>query len=357
MDRTDDYDYHLPPELIAARPLPARDAARLLVVDRADGSLRHANVRDLPDLLRPHDALVVNETRVLPARLLGTRAATGGRWEGLFLGTGPDGNWRLLSKTRGRIRPGERVRLDRLGPTAPDAPHEPPLELTLLARETDDGVWSAAPDRNEPPEILLERFGTLPLPPYVKRATADAEDRERYQTTFARRPGAVAAPTAGLHFTPELLERCRARGVSVAPVVLHVGLGTFRPIAVERLADHAMHTEWCELSESTAESLRAARAAGGRIAAVGTTSVRTLESARAATGDLVGWSGETNLFLRPPHAFRAVDVLLTNFHLPRSTLLVLVSAFAGCDLIRAAYAEAIAARYRFYSYGDAMLIV
>ncbi len=351
MDRVSDYDYELPPELIASVPAPRRDDARLLVVHRESGRLEHRSVRDLPELLHPGDALVLNDTRVLPARIFGERSQTGGKWEGLFLKTDPNGNWILLGQTKGKPQPGESVDVHKA-----HAPQDPErLRLTLLTRD-EEGIWTARPESAETHVALLERFGTMPLPPYLHKPLAGPEDFSRYQTTYAAQPGSVAAPTAGLHFTPELLQRCRDAGVSRERVTLHVGLGTFRPMSVEHLSQHAMHSEWCELAPETAERLRRVKGAGGRIVAVGTTSVRTLESA-AAAGDLQPFCGETRLFIRPPYQFRAVDALLTNFHLPRSTLLVLVSALAGRELIRDAYAAAIRERYRFYSYGDAMLIL
>lgn len=351
MESLSDYDYELPEELIAAEPLPERDQSRLLVVDRAAQGWHHRGIRDLPEFLRPGDCLVLNDTQVIPARLLGERTATGGKWEGLFLGTTTAGQWRLIGQSRGALRPGETV-------TVRPAHHPESSEtlvLTLLDREA-DGVWHARPNREEGALELLARFGTVPLPPYIRRKLASAQDWQRYQTTYSRHPGAVAAPTAGLHFTPELLDACRARGVETAFVTLHVGIGTFRPIAVERLSDHHMHAEWCAVPPETADRVNATRAAGGRIIAVGTTTVRTLESL-GRDGTLRAGQGETDLFIRPPYAFRMVDGLLTNFHLPRSTLLVLVSALAGRELIRRAYAAAIAERYRFFSYGDAMPIL
>ena len=358
------YDYELPPDRIAAEPLPERESARLLVVDRDRQRLEHRTVGDLPSLLDPGDCLVLNDTRVIPARLFGRRTATGGRWEGLFLGTTTDGDWRLIGQTRGRLQPGESVTLV---PAHDDRGNGgSPREFVLwLVAVDEDAVWTARPELPVAPLEILSGFGTVPLPPYIDRALATPEDRARYQTTFAREPGAVAAPTAGLHFTPELLERCAARGIPHAFVTLHVGLGTFRPIGVEQLDQHRMHSEWCELAAATADLLNRTRAAGGRIVAVGTTSVRTLEAAVAATfrserampsPEFRPWSGHTDLFIRPPYRFQAVDALLTNFHLPRSTLLVLVSAFAGREFILQAYREAIEQGYRFYSYGDAMLI-
>ena len=363
------YDYALPSELIAAVPLAARDASRLLVVNRAERSITHTTFRDLPSYLRAGDLLVVNETRVVPAKLRGVRAATGGKWEGLFLGIEGATHWRLIGQTRGKLRPGEELSL--YPADSPDSPER----LRLILREPrDNGEWLVEPvpsvifrsakerpvvaheATNADPWQLLDQFGTVPLPPYIERTAASPEDRERYQTTYARNPGAIAAPTAGLHFTPEIFEACRTRGVEVAPLTLHVGIGTFRPVATERLDDHVMHFEYAELPASTVEAILHTRQRGGRVIAVGTTAVRTLESV-AHTGPLRPWSGETNLFIRPPYEFQVVNALVTNFHLPKSTLLVLVSALAGRALILEAYRQAIAERYRFFSYGDAMLIV
>ncbi len=353
MDLHDDvnyYDYVLPPELIADEPLPRRDASRLLCLDRTSGAIAHRSFRDFPSLLRPHDLLVVNETRVVPARLMGVRTSTGGKWEGLFLRSTGDGNWRLIGQTRGKLQSGESITLRPVH--APGSGR--PLVLTLI-EQGEGGEWTARVDSADNALDLLDEFGTVPLPPYIHRVTATDEDRERYQTTFARIPGAIAAPTAGLHFTPEVLDACRRRGASIAAVTLHVGLGTFRPMDCAHLSEHRMHREWCEVPQATVDAIRHTREAGGRVIAVGTTSVRTLESV-AARGPLQAWSGETDLFIRPPYSFRVVDALLTNFHLPRSTLLVLVSALAGRDATLRGYQEAIREHYRFYSYGDAMFI-
>ncbi len=348
MGELDQYDYHLPKHLIAQQPAADRSDARLLVVDRAAGSLEHRHVGDLPEILHPDDCLVINDTRVLPARLVGRRASTGGRWDGLFLETSPDGLWRVLGKTRGRLQPGETiVLLDLRGREA--------LELEVAAR-LDDGCWVMRPKSKEQPYELLQRIGRVPLPPYVRKGEMVEEDRRRYQTVYARVPGAVAAPTAGLHFTHALLCRLQAQGVTVCRLTLHVGPGTFRPITTERLADHQMHAEWGSLGPSAVDQLRACRARGGRVVAVGTTVVRLLETA-AAHGSLSPFSGKTDLFIRPPFEFRVVDALMTNFHLPRTTLLVLVRTFGGDELMRRAYDEAIRHEYRFYSYGDAMLIL
>lgn len=348
------YDYELPTDLIAQHPLPNRTDARLLVVDRKRGALTHAHVRDLPDWLDPRDTLVLNDTRVVPARLAGYRTQTGGRWQGLFLSADEHGAWLVIGKTRGKLQPGETITLqDR---TARDC-----VVLRLLLSR-DDGTWVARPElpASDGPKLdvwtLLDEIGRVPLPPYIRGGEMLDSDRETYQTVYATHPGAVAAPTAGLHFTPELLARLRARGLETATVTLHVGLGTFRPIAAERLSEHVMHREWGRIDAATVERLGGRRAAGGRIVAVGTTSVRVLETA-SAVGMLQAWSGETDLFIRPPYAFRSVDALLTNFHLPKSTLLVLVQTFGGERLLREAYELAIRERYRFYSYGDAMLIL
>ena len=353
-DLLSSYDYELPRELIAAHPLPERDASRLMVLNRQTRSVSHRRFVDLPTLLRPGDLLVLNETRVIPARLAGIRAKTGGRWSGLYLGSTPDGAWRVMGQTRGRLEPGESLLLHPIHGTGEAMADR--LELRLEEKEP-DGIWRVRPTTDADPLTLLARFGTVPLPPYMGRDVAEPADWERYQTTYARSPGAVAAPTAGLHFTPQVFEQCRARGVSTATVTLHVGVGTFRPISVEHLADHQMHAEWCELPAETVEAIRTARDRGGRVVAVGTTSVRTLESAAVAGGEeLRAWAGETQLFIRPPYQFRVVDALITNFHLPLSSLVVMVSALADREFILGAYREAVQQRYRFFSYGDAMLI-
>jgi S-adenosylmethionine:tRNA ribosyltransferase-isomerase len=351
MDELADYDYELPPELIATEPLTQRDASRMLLVDRRRVTVEHRTIRDLPQVLKPGDCLVMNDTQVVPARLLGFRSATGGKWEGLFLRSLSSGDWRLIGHSGGKPQPGESITVTPIH--RPDSSET----LTLTLRDCDaEGVWTARPSIDGPAADVLRRFGTVPLPPYVRRKIGSNLDWDRYQTIFARHPGAVAAPTAGLHFTPELLAACKERGIEREFVTLHVGIGTFRPISVNRLSDHAMHSEWCDLSADTADHLRRVRERGGRIVAIGTTCVRTLETA-FHDEQFHAHSGETNLFIRPPHRFRAVDCLLTNFHLPRSTLFVLVSAFAGSDLARQAYDAAIRERYRFYSYGDAMLIL
>ena len=348
MSELDAYDYHLPKELIAQHPLPRRADARLMLVERATGAIEHYHVRDLPELLKPADCLVLNDTRVVPARLVGRRTATGGHWEGLFLAADEAGHWRLLCRSRGKLAPGESITL--VDSRARDA-----LTLKLMLKEN-GGVWIARPQSDEDPWELLEQVGRVPLPPYIRQGEMIEADRQRYQTVYARRPGAVAAPTAGLHFTHELLKQIEAAGVDIARVTLHVGLDTFRPVTAASLAEHAMHSEWGEIAAAAVETIERCRRAGGRTVAVGTTSVRVLETA-AASGILAPWQGPTALFIRPPYTFRIVDALLTNFHLPRTTLLVLVRTFGGDELIRRAYAEAIREQYRFYSYGDAMLVV
>ncbi|TWT52307.1 S-adenosylmethionine:tRNA ribosyltransferase-isomerase [Thalassoglobus neptunius] len=343
------YDYQLPEELIASVPADRRDASRLLVVDRATQSISHREFVDLPKLLDPGDLLVLNNTRVVPARIAGVRTSTGGKWEGLFLRETAEGHWRLIGQTRGHLKPGETLTLSPLNPSESG-------ELVLqLVSKCDGGEWIAAPQSDESTIDLLSRFGTIPLPHYMQRE-AEETDYERYQTLYAEIPGAVAAPTAGLHFTQEVMESLTKLGVSKAHVTLHVGLGTFRPVKVDQLSEHEMHAEWCEIGAETIGRIEQTKAAQKRVVAIGTTSVRTLESA-AKEQELQPFVGETNLFIRPPYEFQVVDALLTNFHLPKSTLLVLVSTFAGRELIQRAYEEAIRERYRFFSYGDAMLIL
>lgn len=354
VDELAQYDYALPEDLIAQQPLPERDASRLLIVHRHQAGVEHSHIRQLADWLRPGDCLVLNDTRVLPARLIGERIGTGGKWDGLYLGSNDAGDWRLIGHTRGTLRSGDVIRLIPLGHGECESRDDKNLRLSFIGREP-DGVWLMRPNLADDPVTLLQHFGTMPLPPYMQRKIAGDSDWDRYQTTYATHPGSVAAPTAGLHLTDPLLADLQQRGVSVARVTLHVGLGTFRPISVERLSEHHMHSEWCEITESAVAQICEAKQRGGRIVAVGTTSVRTLETA-SVNGQLQPYRGETALFIRPPFEFRTVDALLTNFHLPRSTLLVLVSTFAGREFIRSAYETAIRERYRFYSYGDAMLI-
>jgi len=339
-----DFDYALPPERIAQHPTPVRDDARLLRLPRTQGALAHAHVRDLPELLRSGDLLVRNATRVVPARLRG-RKPTGGAADALLLGAlpGSPGRFRALLKLSGRSRPGVKLHF---GPPGAE------LDAELVERG-DDGqaVLAFAPDADP------YAIGETPLPPYIRREAARPEDAPRYQTVYARVPGSVAAPTAGLHLSEALLARLVARGVEIADLVLHVGPGTFRPLSPAQLASGRLAREVFSLPVETAERIAAARARGGRGVAVGTTSARVLETRATQDGRVEPGAGETDLFLRPGSPFRVVDALLTNFHLPRSSLLLLVAAFAGRERILAAYAEAIRAGYRFYSYGDAMLVL
>ncbi|MFN4260869.1 MAG: tRNA preQ1(34) S-adenosylmethionine ribosyltransferase-isomerase QueA [Gemmataceae bacterium] len=341
----DFFDYELPSHLIAQEPCAERDQSRLLRVQRASGGIDHHIFFDLPDLLAPGDLLILNDTCVVPARLLGTRQRTGGKWEGLFLSVHSDGAWELLCQTRGRLLEGEIIAID-----------PGPLCLTLLA-QTPERHWLARPNlASDSPFDLLRRHGHVPLPPYIRKGRAGTSDAARYQTVYGQQPGAVAAPTAGLHFTPRLFDRLAACGIRWAFVTLHVGLGTFQPVSVADYRQHRMHREWGELPAATVAAITECRARRSRVVAVGTTTVRVLESV-AATGPLRPWSGETDLFIYPPYQFQVVDALVTNFHLPRSTLLLLVGAFTGVDLLRRAYMTALEREYRFYSYGDAMLIV
>jgi S-adenosylmethionine:tRNA ribosyltransferase-isomerase len=336
-------NYELPANLIAQQPCTQRDQSRLLVLDRQTGGLQHQVFADLPDLLTPGDLLVLNDTRVVPARLIGRRARTGGKWEGLFLRELPDGEWELLCQTRGRLTEQERILIER-----------GPLELYLI-RKTADGHWIARRSEAGRAMDLLARYGQIPLPPYIRKGRAQPLDVQRYQTVYAQTAGAVAAPTAGLHFTPALFDRLKAHGIDWTFVTLHVGLGTFQPLQNTDYRKHEMHQEWGELTEAAAAAITDCRQRRGRVVSIGTTSVRVLETA-AASGRIAPWHGETSLYIHPGYMFRAVDTLVTNFHLPRTTLLLLVAAFAGMDLTRKAYRAAIEHAYRFYSYGDAMLI-
>ncbi len=340
--RTSDYDFHLPPEFIASVPAEPRDAARLMVVDRASGAITHRRFSDLAALVPPGDVLVLNRSRVLRARLLGTRAS-GAPAEVLLLKPVGGDRWEAMVSPGGKLKPG---RLVHVAPGFDVEIVSVTERRTRIVRLIIEG----------PAEAAIERVGHMPLPPYIDRPD-EPSDRERYQTVYARELGSVAAPTAGLHFTQRLLDQLGANGVQRAEVLLHVGAGTFRPVEVDDPDAHVMHEEWYAVSAEAADAVDAARGAGGRVWAVGTTAVRTLESAARPDGTLPPGQGETRIFIRPPYAFRAVDRLITNFHLPRSTLIMLVAAFAGYDLTMRAYREAIAERYRFYSYGDAMAIL
>ncbi|HSG35201.1 MAG TPA: tRNA preQ1(34) S-adenosylmethionine ribosyltransferase-isomerase QueA [Sphingomonadaceae bacterium] len=340
--RVDLFDFDLPQELIALRPARPRDAARMLVVD-GDRPFRDAHVRDLPALLRSNDVLVFNDTRVIPAQLEGRR---GDARIGATLHKRIDlRRWQAFIRNAKRVRPHDVL--------------EFPAGVSALAQERhDDGSWTLEFLGDEPVEVLLERAGRMPLPPYIagKRATDEA-DRQDYQTIFAQKDGAVAAPTAALHFTPELLAALDQAGVRREVLTLHVGAGTFLPVKAEDTADHVMHAEWGRIDAATADRLNAARAAGGRIIAVGTTSLRLLESAADEDGTIRPFEGDTAIFITPGYRFKAVDGLMTNFHLPRSTLFMLVSALMGLERMQAAYRHAIVQRYRFYSYGDSSLLI
>jgi S-adenosylmethionine:tRNA ribosyltransferase-isomerase len=341
--KLEDLDYELPPELIAQHPPARREDARLLVVERAGGALHDDTIATLGRWLKPGDALALNETRVIAARL-DTQRKSGGRVELLLVRPEPDGAWRVLAKPAKKAPPGETL-------TTADGG----LALEVSA-EGEEGERVVRVVRGEL-RAALAAHGEIPLPPYIHRAPEPA-DRERYQTVFARVEGAVAAPTAGLHFTPALLESLQGAGITIVRIVLHVGPGTFRPISAADPGRHRMDAEWYEVGASAAQALRAARARGGRIVAVGTTVARGLESACDANdGEIAAARGWTRKFILPPYRFQAVDALLTNFHLPRTTLLLLVAAFAGEEPMRRAYAHAVAQRYRFYSYGDAMLVL
>jgi len=358
--KTDEFDYYLPPELIAQTPVEPRDASRLMVIDRTTGHISHRRFRDLLDYLHPGDILVANDSRVIPARLLG-RKATGGKVEILLLKRLGDRRWEALVGGK-RVRVNSELHIERGG-----------VHITARVTEVLDGARRVV-EFDRPLTPLLDRVGETPLPPYIHQALTDAE---RYQTVFSRVEGSVAAPTAGLHFTPEMLLALRQRGVALAFVTLHIGLDTFKPVMAKRVADHPIHSEWASLSPEVARQINQAKLAGGRVVAVGTTVVRTLETAALRSAGVTGslrrasqlqvdscpwrpvaaFEGPTDLFIYPGFRFRAVDVLLTNFHLPKSSLLMLVSAFGGRELIRRAYRIAIAERYRFFSFGDAMLLL
>ncbi len=342
-----DFDFDLPEELIAQTPIEPRDASRLLQFDRRTGAIDHRMIRDLPELLRPGDLLVANNSRVLPARLRGVRGQTGGRVEFLLLRNLGDQRWRALAKPARRLRPGEQVEILGVDGT------QSGLTISVEAGEGDGQIIVRIPaDVAE----HLERYGEMPLPPYIRERL---ERQDRYQTTYASVSGSAAAPTAGLHITDELRSQLDSRGVGWAEVTLHVGLDTFRPMQSERVLDHPIHTEWCSVSDATAQRIADTRAAGGRVIAVGTTAARVLETLGRRWDDRrpSGMTMDTDMFIVPGHQWTLVDGLLTNFHLPKSTLMLLVSALGGRDHILAAYTAAINARYRFFSFGDAMLIV
>ena len=340
--KTSDFYYDLPQELIAQTPLERRDASRLMTLDKATGAVSHRHFYELPQLLRPGDCLVMNDSRVLPARLIGHRLPGGGACEVLLLTDRGAGRWECLVRPGRKLKPGARVSFgDGSRLTA-----EVEAELSdgkRLVRFDYEGIFLE----------VLEALGKMPLPPYIKE---ELRDPERYQTVYSRVNGSAAAPTAGLHFTPELLEQIREMGVKECWVTLHVGLGTFRPVKEEEIADHEMHSEFCMIPKETARIVNETKRAGGRVICVGTTSCRTLESFAREDGTLEERSGWTNIFIYPGYRFKAMDALITNFHLPESTLIMLVSALAGREHVLAAYEEAVRQRYRFFSFGDAMFI-
>lgn len=342
---TSDYDFELPPERIAQAPLDRREASRLMIVDRSTGggTIRHGTFSHIVELIAPGDVLAVNRTRVMRARLLGTRRGSGAPAEILLLRPLGGNRFEAMVSPGGKLRPG------RIVDVAPDFSVE-------ILETTERRTRVVALHTAERLDDAIERHGHIPLPPYISRADT-AADAERYQTVYARESGSVAAPTAGLHFTQGILDALDRRGVRRAELLLHVGAGTFKPVEVEDPAAHVMHEEWYSVSAEAARTINEARAAGGRVWAVGTTTVRTLETVAREDGTIVPGEGETRIFIRPPYRFRAVDRLVTNFHLPRSTLIMLVAAFAGYDLIMRAYREAVAGGYRFYSYGDAMVVI
>ena len=338
---TKDFYYELPQELIAQTPLEDRTASRLMVVNRTSGEIEHKHFYDIVDRLREGDCLVMNNTRVIPARLYGTKEGSGGKIEFLLLKRLELDKWEVILRPGKKAKPGSRFEFG--GGLLRAEVLEIIKDGNRIVRFEYDGVW----------EELLDKLGEMPLPPYIKEKLTD---RERYQTVYSKIEGSAAAPTAGLHFTKELLEKIKAKGVELAYLTLHVGLGTFRPVSVENVEDHLMHTEYYQISAETAEKINRARKRGGRIIAVGTTSVRTLETVADDDGSLRAASGETSIFIYPGYKFKAVDCLITNFHLPESTLMMLVSAFSTKDIIFNAYKTAVAEKYRFFSFGDAMYI-
>lgn len=344
--RISDFDYELPEELIAQHPLKERDASRMLVVNRGEEDLRDEMFVSLPKYLRQGDCLVLNNTKVFPARLIGERVPTGGTTELLLLREIEPRTWQVLARPARRLRVGGRLHFG-----------ESRLEATVIG-VNDDGTRIVQFEPANGLLNLIDKIGRAPLPPYIKRGHAPGlEDRERYQTVYAREPGAIAAPTAGLHFTAAILEAAQSAGVSITELTLHVGYGTFEPVRADDVMEHRVLPESFSINPKCAEVINQTRASGGRVVAVGTTTTRALESAVSANGEIAPLSGSANLTITPGYKFRVVNALLTNFHLPRSSLLLLVSAFAGRDLILAAYRHAVQERYRFYSYGDCVLIL
>ena len=347
--RASNYDFDLPKQLIAQHPVLHREDARLMVVDRANNKIDHAHFRDVVDWFRENDCLVLNETKVILAKLVGYRTRTGGRWQGLYLEHDSNsGVIKVMCKTRGKIQPGETVTLqNREGLDS--------VVITMMAK-LENGCWAIKPSDEMSIEDFLQQVGRVPLPHYIRDGNMTDADVEDYQTVYARQSGSVAAPTAGLHFTDRLLTRIIDAGVRICKVNLHVGTGTFRPIATESIEEHEMHGETGSIDQSAVDLIRRTRESGGRVIAVGTTSVRLLETA-GQQEPLQPWSGSTSLYIKPGYSFRLVDSLITNFHLPRTTLLVLVRTFGGDPLIKRAYQEAIENQYRFFSYGDGMLVL
>ena len=339
--KTSDFYYDLPQELIAQTPLDKRDTSRLMTLDRVTGAVEHHHFYELPDFLNPGDCLILNNSRVLPARLLGQRLPGGGACEILLLIDRGDKVWECLVRPGKKLRPGARVSFGN-------------GELTAeIVGEVEGGNRLVRFDYEGIFLEVLERLGKMPLPPYIKE---ELQDQERYQTVYSKVLGSAAAPTAGLHFTPELLEKIAAKGVGIGYVTLHVGLGTFRPVKEEEITDHEMHSEYCVIPQETADLINNTKAGGGRVICVGTTSCRTLESWAADDGHMEAKAGWTNIYIYPGYKFKVMDGLVTNFHLPESTLIMLVSAFAGREHVLAAYAEAVKERYRFFSFGDAMFL-
>ena len=338
--KTSDFDFQLPEELIAQTPLERRDASRLLTLDRESGAVEHHHFYDLPRFLRPGDCLVLNDSRVLPARLIGHRP-TGGACEVLLLVDRGGDLWECLVRPGRKLKPGTRVIFGDGQLTA------------TVEEELNDGKRAVRFHYQGIFLEILEQLGRMPLPPYIK---AELQDQERYQTVYSRVVGSAAAPTAGLHFTPELLEQVGEMGVKVCYVTLHVGLGTFRPVKAEEITDHEMHSEFCQISQETADIINETKRNGGRVICVGTTSCRTVESFAAEDGTMSERSGWTSIFIYPGYKFKVLDALITNFHLPQSTLIMLVSALAGREHVLAAYEEAVREKYRFFSFGDAMFI-
>jgi len=338
--KTADFDFKLPEELIAQTPLERRDASRLLTLDKSTGAVGHHHFYDLPRFLRPGDCLVLNDSRVLPARLIGHRP-TGGACEVLLLVDRGGDLWECLVRPGRKLKPGAQVIFG-----------DGQLTATIEA-ELNDGKRAVRFHYQGIFLEILEQLGRMPLPPYIK---AELEDQERYQTVYSRVVGSAAAPTAGLHFTPELLKQVQSMGVKVCCVTLHVGLGTFRPVKAEDIQDHEMHSEFCMISRETADIINETKQSGGRVICVGTTSCRTIESFASEDGTMAERSGWTNIFIYPGYKFKVLDALITNFHLPQSTLIMLVSALAGREHVLAAYEEAVRERYRFFSFGDAMMI-